>query len=76
MHGNVWEWCQDWYGEYPRGAVTDPIGPDSGSLRVRRGGCWFNCEPVNCRSALRYRGEPGYRVDLLGFRLVASPAGE
>ncbi|OQB35532.1 MAG: Serine/threonine-protein kinase pkn1 [Candidatus Hydrogenedentes bacterium ADurb.Bin179] len=64
MHGNVWEWCQD------------PIGPDSGSLRVRRGGCWFNCEPVNCRSALRYRGEPGYRVDLLGFRLVASPAGE
>ena len=42
MLGNVWEWVQDWYGDYPGGAVTDPGGPGSGSIRVDRGGGWYS----------------------------------
>ncbi len=52
MHGNVWEWCQDWYGDYPSGSVTDPAGPSNGSSRVIRGGC-FNFSAWYCRSACR-----------------------
>jgi len=50
MHGNVWEWCADRYGAYPTGAVTDPTGSNSGSIRVARGGSW-NCVGAGCRSA-------------------------
>ena len=71
MHGNVWEWCQDWKGDYPRGAVTDPTGPSSGSNRVFRGGSWyFNAR--NCRSANRISVTPDYRNNGLGARLVRS----
>jgi len=70
MHGNVWEWCSDWLGDYAPGAVSDPIGPASGSNRVNRGGSWYNIARF-CRSADRNRFEPGYRNFSLGFRLCA-----
>lgn len=69
MHGNVWEWCQDRYGDYPSGSVTDPEGPSSGSYRVIRGGSWVN-EPRFVRSANRGRSYPDYRNYNLGFRLL------
>jgi formylglycine-generating enzyme required for sulfatase activity len=72
MHGNVWEWCQDWHGDYPQGSVTDPVGLSSGTRRVFRGGSWFYGADY-CRSAIRFRCAPGYGYIILGFRLVASP---
>jgi formylglycine-generating enzyme required for sulfatase activity len=69
MHGNVWEWCSDWYGTYP-GTVTDPTGPVSGSVRVFRGGSWVN-SAQGCRSARRGNGNPTLRGDGLGFRVLA-----
>jgi formylglycine-generating enzyme required for sulfatase activity len=69
MHGNVWEWCQDWYSDYPSGSVTDSTGPSSGSFRVLRGGCW-DVIAGRCRSALRYGSVPGSRRYALAFRLA------
>jgi len=68
MHGNVWELCQDWYGEYPRGEVTDPKGPPTGSHRVVRGGSW-RFHASFARSANRFRNIR----DFTGFRLVLEP---
>lgn len=73
MLGNVVEWCSDWYGPYPAGAVTDPTGPGSGSLRVFRGGSWGTL-PDFCRSARRFRVDPTSRRAAPGFRVVLSGA--
>jgi formylglycine-generating enzyme required for sulfatase activity len=69
MHGNVWEWVQDWYGTYTAEPVTDPQGPTSGSYRVFRGGSWCR-DAGTCRSACRGHNAPGSRHGLLGFRLL------
>ena len=74
MHGNVWEWCSDWHGDYPTGSVTDPIGPATGSYRVFRGGCWYDAA-VNCRSAFRNGRDPSNRYRDLGFRVALSSSG-
>ena len=74
MHGNVWELCSDWYGEYPKGAVSDPSGPNEGSDRVIRGGGWFN-GAANFRSAFRISFVPSLRYDILGFRVALSSSG-
>jgi uncharacterized repeat protein (TIGR02543 family) len=69
MHGNVHEWCWDWYGAYAAGAQTDPMGASSGTYRVYRGGYWRDSAEY-LRSAYRYNVNPFVRVNIIGFRLV------
>ncbi|MDR3341333.1 MAG: SUMF1/EgtB/PvdO family nonheme iron enzyme, partial [Treponema sp.] len=69
MHGNVWEWCWDWYDSYGSGSQTDPMGASAGSTRVLRGGCWYN-NGQSLRSANRYYYAASDRYNDLGFRLL------
>ncbi len=69
MLGNVWEWCSDWYADYPIGQVLNPAGPSSGSRRVGRGGGWISVGQ-GVRSAERHANDPTERENYLGFRLV------
>ena len=74
MHGNVLEWCFDWFSK-PEGQAIDPKGPPSGVFRVLRGGCWFFYER-DCRSAYRLKRDPGIRNCIFGFRLACSEKAE
>jgi formylglycine-generating enzyme required for sulfatase activity len=69
VHGNVLEWCQDWYGTYPATPQTDPSGPITGPGRVIRGGSWFS-NAKNCRAAARFYWSPNAKSDFIGFRLI------
>jgi formylglycine-generating enzyme required for sulfatase activity len=68
MHGNVWQWCQDWHGVYTQEDVVDPQGPKQGQIRVLRGGSWIYA-PTHCRSAYRGWFEPGNRNGYCGLRV-------
>ena len=69
MHGNVWQWCEDWDGDYAALPADDPTGPDSGDSRVERGGSWCD-SPSDARSATRVANLPESASDRCGFRVA------
>jgi formylglycine-generating enzyme required for sulfatase activity len=77
MHGNVWEWCSDWYGEdyYAHSPTDDPQGPPDGTEKVLRGGCWSS-SGANCRAAYRGRSDPGNHIYRFGFRVLLVVTGD
>ncbi len=75
VHGNVWEWCQDWLRSYSSDEAIDPTGPSAAAFRVYRGGSWVN-RAGDCRSAYRNWITPDDRGIILGFRVARSPSGK
>ena len=73
MHGNVYEWCSDWFGDYSFQPKTDPVGAEDGLTHVYRGGCWDSVERA-CRSAHRIKYPATSRLDYTGFRIIIVPA--
>ncbi len=73
MHGNVLEWCSDWYGDYSSASSSDPTGATTGDYRVNRGGSWVDLAQ-GCRSAYRDRRSPDFRGNYLGFRPALVPS--
>ena len=71
MHGSVWEWCSDWYGQYPSETVPDPMGPSGGEERIIRGGGMAD-NARSCRSGNRHSLRPDIEFDNIGFRIVRS----
>jgi len=72
MHGNVTEWCADFFGDYPTGPQIDPTGPPSGDMRVHRGGSWFDRGNL-CRCAMRGKNPAHSAFNVVGFRVVCTP---
>lgn len=72
MLGNVWQWCQDWFGPYSPESAIDPQGPPTGELRITRGGCFY-CDAIHERAARRNRDLEDHSSQSIGFRIVAVP---
>lgn len=73
LHGNVWEWCQDWFAEYPTSAEVDPVGPPTGKFKVFRGGSWNHAAKF-ARITSRFMMAPSNGIHFAGFRVTLGPA--
>jgi formylglycine-generating enzyme required for sulfatase activity len=72
LHGNVWEWCQDWFSDYPPATVVDPVGPATGRFKVFRGGGWYHAARF-ARINSRFTMSPSNGIDFVGFRVALGP---